>query len=95
MKIVITQEDVKNSGIFANLTDCPLAQVMKKALNKENLIVGITTISEVSIEENSPETTKWMTSKDIGHIEPYFTPIDYVNLVSGEIKEFVTEYTPL
>ncbi len=93
MKIIITQEDTKNTT-FSSLTDCPLARIVKKALNKDNLIVGVTTISEITIEIGS-ETEKWITAKDIGRVNPYFTFLEYDKLVSGEIKEFVTEYTPL
>ena len=80
MKIVITQEDVKNSGDFELPGKCALAMVMKKTLNDNNISVGHYTVNN--------------DKGRLGEIYPPFTKTDYDNLTLGGNKEFVTEYTP-
>ncbi len=83
MKIVITQEDVKNSTGFSDIFDCPLANVMKKVLNLDKISVGTNSIGKPDKYGNYAK------------ISPPFLEEDYTALLNGEIKEFVTEYTPL
>jgi len=80
MKIVITQEDCKNAP-YDNAIGCPIALALNKAL-------GIRTVFCWSTVSNL-ETTK-----QIGKIKPKFTSTEYRALLSGEITQFVTEYTP-
>jgi len=82
MKIVITQEDVKNAGSYDDNYNCPLAKVMQKILNNDRIGVGSNIIG-------SPVDNKYAT------IHPPFLEENYNALKNGEIKEFVTEYTPL
>jgi len=81
MKIAITQEDAKNSGEFDSTKECALAKVMQKTLNNDEISVGFYSIND----KNGV----------LGEIIPGFTKEDYNKLVSGEIKEFVTEYIPI
>jgi len=83
MKIVITQEDVKNADNFNDVYNCALAKVMQRILNDDSITVGT---ESIGFPNSNGEYAK---------INPPFEFEDYCNLLSGKIKEFVTEYTPL
>ncbi len=81
MKIVITQEDVKNNPNYDSPSNCPMAKALQKALNDDSILFCWSKVS----------------NKDdfyIGRIDPQFTLTEFEDLENGEITEFVTEYTP-
>jgi hypothetical protein len=82
MKITITKKDVDEAGNFRDIFNCALAKVMQRELKDPNISTGITSVSTLG-KENM-----------LGTITPSFEESDYNKLVNGEIKEFITEYTP-
>lgn len=82
MRIVLTREDVINTP-FTNPWSCPMAKVLGKVLNLE----------KVSFYN---DTLRIRPSRNIiGMINPKFSAREYHMLKNGEIKEFITEYTPI
>jgi len=82
MKVVITKEDV-DKHLYTDPCNCPMASKLKEMLG----------LSKVTFFWN---VLKDMDEyKTVGHIKPDFTSKDYYKLKNGEIKEFVTEYTPI
>ena len=81
MKIVINKSHL--GGNFRNTANCPLAKAIMEQLEVPSARVGTHTIFITTNQE------------EIGYIEPGFEEEDFDRLVSGEINEFVTEYTPI
>ncbi len=81
MKIIITKKDVDEAGEFGDIHNCVLAKVMQREL-------GDATISVCTFSVDGDSGVH-------GKIKPSFHAEDYDKLISGEIEEFVTEYTPL
>ena len=79
MKIVITQDDVKNNPNYNDPTACPMAIKLSKELGFK-----IQTAQELVSDFH----------KTIGKLNPAFTLDEFRALEDGHITEFVTEYTP-
>ncbi len=82
MKIVITKKDV-DEFLYADPTNCPMANALKKALNITKLSFYSNSVKDLNLGEI------------IGYISPEFGAREYSMVKKEEIKEFVTEYTPL
>lgn len=81
MKIVITQEDVKNNPYYILPDKCPCAIVLQKALKDQSITTCLSRVTS-------------RTKGSMGVLNPPFGARDFRRLQLGEITEFVTEYTP-
>ncbi len=79
MKIVITQEDVKNNPNYGDPAKCPMAVKLSKELGFK-----VQTAQELVSDFY----------KTIGRLNPAFTLTEFRALEDDHITEFITEYTP-
>ncbi len=82
MKIIVTQEDALNS-YYTDPSNCAMAKAIKKALNIDNISFCMNYVRDSS------------TKKILAKIDPEYNACTNSRLKNGEIKEFITEYTPI
>lgn len=87
MKITITREDVLGRSFDSPMT-CPLAKVMGRALNSDDISVGTTTIISTNLSKSG------RLDRVIGTINPPFEKLDYNELYNKVTSVFETEFTP-
>lgn len=85
--IIITRDDIDYSldycKDFLNSSNCALAKATKRALQRDDINVGVLSVWQESSHE------------DIGYLSLPFGYDDYVELRNGLISQFKTELIPV